>query len=358
MTRFILRRLLVTIPVLFGLIFLVFFLSRVVTHDPCRAILGEKATDAVCADFIRRYGLDQPIPVQFGIYLGQLARGDLGESIKFSRPVTEVLIERLPTTVELTVWALLFAIVVGIPLGILSAIRRNSPVDVGAMVIANIGVSMPVFVLGLFLQFIFALVLKNTFLALPPSGRLSAGIEVRPLVEVWGLTGTTGIVRGILDFLSGIYTFTAAITGQWAALGDAARHLILPAIALGTIPLAIIARITRSSLLEVLGQDFVRTARAKGLRERSVVIRHATRNALLPVVTVIGLQLGGLFAGAVLTESTFNLAGVGRTLFEAIIGRDYVVIQGFILVVAVAYVLVNLLVDISYGYLDPRIRPG
>ena len=358
MTRFILRRLLVTIPVLFGLIFLVFFLSRVVTHDPCRAILGEKATDAVCADFIHRYGLDQPIPVQFGIYLGQLSRGDLGESIKFSRPVTEVLIERLPTTVELTVWALLFAIVVGIPLGILSAIRRNSPVDVGAMVVANIGVSMPVFVLGLFLQFIFALLLKNTFLSLPPSGRLSAGIEVRPLVEVWGLTGTTGILRGTLDFLSGIYTFTAAITGQWAALGDAARHLILPAIALGTIPLAIIARITRSSLLEVLGQDFVRTARAKGLRERSVVLRHATRNALLPVVTVIGLQLGGLFAGAVLTESTFNLAGVGRTLFEAIIGRDYVVIQGFILVVAVAYVLVNLLVDISYGYLDPRIRPG
>jgi len=151
--------------------------------------------------------------------------------------------------------------------------------------------------------------------------------------------------------------FTALITGQWAALADAARHLILPAVALGTIPLAIIARITRSSLLETLGQDYVRTARAKGLKERSVVLRHATRNALLPVVTVIGLQLGGLFAGAVLTESTFNLAGVGRTLYEAITGRDYVVIQGFILVIAVAYVIVNLLVDISYGYLDPRIRP-
>ncbi|HUQ78055.1 MAG TPA: ABC transporter permease, partial [Patescibacteria group bacterium] len=156
---------------------------------------------------------------------------------------------------------------------------------------------------------------------------------------------------------SGIYTFSAAITGQWGAWVDAVRHLILPSIALGTIPLAIIARITRSSLLEVLGQDYVRTARAKGLRERGVVIRHATRNALLPVVTVIGLQLGALFAGAVLTESTFNLAGVGRTLFEAITGRDYVVIQGFILVVAVAYVIVNLIVDVSYGYLDPRIRP-
>ena len=177
-----------------------------------------------------------------------------------------------------------------------------------------------------------------------------------PLVQVWGLTGLTGIPRGILDFVSGIYTFSALITGQWAALLDAARHLILPAIALGTIPLAIIARITRSSLLEVLGQDYVRTARAKGLKERSVVIRHATRNALLPVVTVIGLQLGALFAGAVLTESTFNLAGVGRTLFEAITGRDYVVIQGFILIVAVAYVVVNLIVDVSYGFLDPRIR--
>jgi peptide/nickel transport system permease protein len=355
-TRFIIRRLLVTIPVLFGLVFLVFALSRVVPGDPCRAVLGERATDAVCNDFIHRYGLDQPIPVQCGIYLQQLASGDLGESIKHSRPVTELLIERLPTTVELTIWALLFAIVVGIPLGIVSAVRRNSPVDVSAMVVANLGVSMPVFVLGLFLQFIFALLLKNTPLALPASGRLSAGIDVIPLAEAWGMTGATGIPRGILDFLSGIYTFSALITGQWAAWFDAAKHMILPAIALGTIPLAIIARITRSSLLEVLGQDYVRTARAKGLRERSVVIRHATRNALLPVVTVIGLQLGALFAGAVLTESTFNLAGVGRTLFEAITGRDYVVIQGFILIVAVAYVVVNLIVDISYGFLDPRIR--
>jgi peptide/nickel transport system permease protein len=355
-TRFIIRRLLVTIPVLFGLVFLVFALSRVVPGDPCRAVLGERATDAVCNDFIHRYGLDQPIPVQFGIYLQQLASGDLGESIKHSRPVTELLIERLPTTVELTIWALLFAIVVGIPLGIVSAVRRNSPVDVSAMVVANLGVSIPVFFLGLFLQFIFALLLKNTPLALPASGRLSAGIDVIPLAEAWGMTGATGIPRGILDFLSGIYTFSALITGQWAAWFDAAKHMILPAIALGTIPLAIIARITRSSLLEVLGQDYVRTARAKGLRERSVVIRHATRNALLPVVTVIGLQLGALFAGAVLTESTFNLAGVGRTLFEAITGRDYVVIQGFILIVAVAYVVVNLIVDISYGFLDPRIR--
>ena len=356
MTRFVLRRLLVTIPVLFGLVFIVFALARLIPGDPCRAVLGERATDAVCDDFIRRYGLDQPIPIQFGIYLGQLAQGDLGESIKHSRPVTQLLIERLPTTIELTLLALLFAIVVGIPLGLASAYRRNSPIDVGSMIIANIGVSMPVFVLGLLLQFVFALLLKGTPFALPPSGRLSSGIEVIPLVEVWGLQHLDGVLRGLLDFVSRLYIVTALITGQWAALGDTLKHLLLPMVALGTIPLAIVARITRSSLLEVLGLDYVRTARAKGLRERSVVLRHATRNALLPVVTVIGLQLGGLLSGAVLTETTFNLAGVGRTVYEAITGRDYVVVQGFTLIIAFIYVIVNLLVDLSYGSLDPRVR--
>ena len=166
----------------------------------------------------------------------------------------------------------------------------------------------------------------------------------------------TGLPRGILDFLSGLYIPTALITGQFGAAADAFRHLILPAIALGTIPLAIIARITRSSLLEVLGQDYVRTARAKGVTERTVVVRHGLRNALLPVVTIIGLQLGALLSGAVLTESVFNLAGIGRTLYEAITGRDYIVIQGFTLTIAVIYVLVNLVVDVSYGFLDPRVR--
>lgn len=356
MTRFIARRLLVTIPVVFGLVFIVFALARLIPGDPCRAVLGERATDAVCDDFIHRYGLDEPIPIQFGLYLGQLSRGDLGESIKHSQPVTELLIERLPTTIELTILALLFAVVVGIPLGLLSAYRRNSPIDVGSMVVANIGVSMPVFVLGLLLQFVFALLLKGTPFALPPSGRLSSGVEVMSLVEVWQLENVTGGLRGLLDFLSRLYIPTSIITGQWGALGDTLRHLLLPMIALGTIPLAIVARITRSSLLEVLGLDYVRTARAKGLRERTVVLRHATRNALLPVVTVIGLQLGGLLSGAVLTETIFNLSGVGRTVFEAITGRDYVVIQGFTLIVAVLYVVVNLVVDLSYGFLDPRVR--
>jgi peptide/nickel transport system permease protein len=356
-TRFIVRRLLVTIPVLLGIIFIVFALARLIPGDPCRAVLGERATDAVCNDFIHRYGLDQPIPVQFGLYLQQLASGDLGSSIKHSQPVTELLVERLPTTVELTFWAMFLAIIVGIPLGLLSATRRNSIVDVGTMVFANFGVSIPVFVLGLILAFIFAILLKDTPFSLPPSGRLSSGVTVIPLVQVWGLKDLQGFPRGVLDFVSGIYTLSALISGQWGAWLDSFRHLILPAIALGTIPMAIVARITRSSLLEVLGQDFVRTARAKGLNERGVVLRHATRNALLPVVTVIGLQIGGLLSGAVLTETVFNLAGVGRTLVEAITGRDYVVIQGFTLIIAVIYLTANLLVDVSYGYLDPRVRP-
>lgn len=356
MIQFILRRLLITIPVLLGITFVVFGLARIVPGDPCRAVLGERATDAVCDDFIHRYGLDQPIPVQFVGYLQQLAAGDLGSSIKHSRPVATLLVERLPTTIELTILAMIFAVSVGVPLGLISAYRRNSSADVGTMVFANLGVSVPVFVLGLLLAYVFAIILKGTPFALPPSGRLSTGVDVVPLAIVWGLQDWTGPPRAVLDFVSGIYLFSSLITGQWGALVDSFRHLILPAIALGTIPLAIIARITRSSLLEVLGLDYVRTARAKGLTERAVVLRHAARNALLPVVTIIGLQLGALLSGAVLTETVFNLSGVGRTLFEAISGRDYVVIQGFTLFIAFTYVMVNLLVDISYGFLDPRIR--
>jgi peptide/nickel transport system permease protein len=354
--RFILRRVLMTIPVLIGITFLVFALARLVPGDPCRAVLGERATDALCNDFIVRYGLDQPIPVQFVRYLEQLASGDLGTSIKHSRPVTTLLIERLPTTIELTLLAMLFATFLGGPLGLLSAYRRNSAADVGTMMFANLGVSVPVFVLGLILAYVFAIVLKDTPFALPPSGRLSSGVSVVPLATVWGLQSWTGPPRALLDFVSGIYIFSGVITGQWGAAADAFRHLILPAVALGTIPLAIVARITRSSLLEVLGLDFIRTARAKGLGERAVVLRHGARNAMMPVVTIIGLQLGLLLSGAVLTETVFNLAGVGRSLFEAISGRDYVVIQGFTLMIAFGYVMINLVVDISYGLLDPRIR--
>jgi peptide/nickel transport system permease protein len=355
-TQFVVRRVLVTIPVLLGIVFIVFALARLVPGDPCRAVLGERATDELCSDFIHRYGLDQPIPVQFVSYLQQLGSGDLGVSIKHSEPVTQLLVERLPTTIELTIMAMIFAVCVGVPLGLVSAYRHNSKTDVGTMVFANFGVSMPVFVLGLLLAFLFAIVLKDTPFSLPPSGRLSSGVTVHSLIQVWGLENLTGPLRDVLQFVSGFYIFTSLITGQWGPMIDSFRHLILPAIALGTIPLAIIARITRSSLLEVLGQDYVRTARAKGLGERGVVLRHAARNALLPVVTIIGLQLGALLSGAVLTETVFNLAGVGRSLYEAITGRDYVVIQGFTLLIALIYVVINLAVDISYGFLDPRVR--
>jgi peptide/nickel transport system permease protein len=356
MLRFILRRLLLSIPVLFGIVFLVFALARILPGDPCQAALGERATAAICDDFNRRYGLTEPIPVQFGIYLGQLAHGDLGNSIRQGRPVATIMVERFPVTVELTLCALLFAIVVGVTLGLLSATKRNSPLDVGTMVIANLGVSTPVFVLGLLLAAAFAIGLKGTPFALPPSGRLSAGIHVEPLAVAWGLGKVGGPAGTILAFISNMNIFTALITGQWRALGDAARHMILPMVALGTIPMAIIARMTRSSMLEVLGLDYVRTARAKGASERLVLIRHALRNALLPVVTVIGLSLGALLSGAVLTETIFNLPGLGRTITEAITARDYIVVQGLTLMTAVIYLLVNLLVDISYAYLDPRIR--
>jgi len=356
MTRFIIRRLLSSIPVLIGIILLVFILVRVIPGDPCTATYGEKATPQVCADFEVRYGLDKSLPEQFVIYAGALAQGDLGSSIRFGRPVAEILIERLPVTLELTIAALLFAATLGILLGLISATRRNSPADVGTMIVANIGVSTPVFVLGLFLAFVFAVVLKDTPFSLPPSGRLSPGVNVVPLAEVWGLEELSGLPRLGLDFVSNMYIVNSLVTGQWATLGDAVRHLILPAVAVGTIPLAIVARMTRSSLLEVLGLDYVRTARAKGLKERSVVVRHGMRNALLPVVTVLGLSLGALLSGAILTETIFSLTGMGKTLVEAITGRDYVVIQGVTIVVAVAYLAVNLVVDVSYAMLDPRIR--
>ncbi len=356
MTRYIIRRLLLSIPVLLGVVILVFILARIIPGDPCRAALGERATDAICNAFNVRYGLDQPIPVQFLTYVGNVATGDLGDSIRFGRPVSQILVERLPVTLELTVYALIFAAVFGILLGRLSAIRRNSPIDVATMVVANLGVSIPVFVLGLFFAYLFAVVLKGTPLSLPPSGRLTPGVEVIPLAKAWGLTSLGGPPRVVLDFLSNVNTINAVLTLNGSLLVDTLRHMILPAVALGTIPMAIIARMTRSSLLDVLGLDYIRTARAKGVRERDVVAKHGMRNALLPVVTVIGLSLGGLLSGAVLTETIFNLAGIGRTITEAIQGRDYIIIQGVVIIVAIIYIVVNLVVDISYALLDPRIR--
>lgn len=357
MLNYVARRLLYSIPVLVGIVVVVFVLIRLIPGDPCKAMLGERATQTACEQFYAANGLNEPLPVQLGIYLRNLLTGDLGESIRFSRPVTQILVERLPMTVELSLAALSLAVIIGIPLGVLAAMRHNTAVDVGTMAFANIGVSMPVFWLGLMLAYLFAIVLQGTPLSLPPSGRLSAGVIPTPFYEVWGWEVDLSTFRGDLyELVAHSFIFNSLITGQWEVLWDALRHLILPAIALSTIPLAIIARITRSSLLEVLGSDYVRTARAKGALEPRVVARHALRNALLPVVTIVGLQLGLLLGGAVLTETVFNLAGVGRAIVEAIFARDFAIVQGLTLIVALGYVIVNLIVDVSYAYLDPRIR--
>jgi peptide/nickel transport system permease protein len=357
MTGFIIRRLLLAIPVLLGILFVTFALARMLPGDPCRAVLGEHATDLVCDAFIVRHGLDKPIATQFVVYLDEIARGDFGDSLRFQRPVTALLSERLPVTVELSLSALTLAIIVGVPLGIISAYWRNSAIDVGTMLLANTGVSMPVFWLGLMLAYTFAVLLKDTPFWLPPSGGMSSGMHLPPLYETWNIP----VVEGegwysVWAFLSNINTLNALVTGSWPELWDAIKHLILPSVALGSIPMAIIARMTRSSLLEVLGLDYVRTARAKGLRESAVVLRHGLRNAVLPIVTIIGLQLGYLLGGAVLTETIFGLTGVGKTLYDAIAARDYVVVQVFTLVIAVGFVAINLIVDLSYAILDPRVR--
>ncbi len=357
MIGYIFRRALITIPVLIGVLLVVFVLIRITPGDPCTALLGERATPEACARFNEVNGLDQPIAVQLGVYARNMLSGDFGESIRFSRPVAQILLERLPVTLELSIAALTLAIIVGIPLGVLAARRHNTLTDVAAMSVANVGVSMPIFWLGLLLAFVFASLLRDTPFALPALGQLSAGARPDPFWQVWGLeVGDEGFFAAIAELVSNMVIFNALISAQWDILVDGIKHLILPAVTLATIPMSIIARMTRSSLLDVLGSDYVRTARAKGAGERIVVRHHALRNALLPVVTVIGLQLGGLLGGAVLTETIFGLAGIGTALFDSISSRDFPIIQAFTIVIAATYVVVNLLVDISYGYLDPRVR--
>jgi peptide/nickel transport system permease protein len=358
MGQYVIRRFLLAVPVILGILVVTFAIARLIPGDPCSAALGDHASPAACEDFNVRIGLDRPIVIQLGIYMEQiLLHGDFGESIRFSRPVSQMIIERLPVTLELGVSALFIAILVGVPAGIISAVRRNSFVDIATMVGANIGVSMPVYWLGLMLAYVFAILLKETPFWLAPTGRLTPGVLPIPFYELWNWTlekGTNSYL--IADFFSNFVFFNALVTGQWNILKDAFRHMILPAIALSTIPLSIIARITRSSMLDVLGREYVRAARAKGVSENSVILKHALRNALIPVITVIGIQVGTLFAGAVLTETTFGLSGVGRALYDAITGRDFPIIQGFTVVVAIGYVIVNLLVDVSYAFIDPRIR--
>jgi peptide/nickel transport system permease protein len=331
-TKYIVRRLLGAIPVLFGLSIVLFAFVHLLPGDPTRAILGQHATPEAVARIRENLGLDKSMPEQYIRYLGQLLQGDLGASIITGAPVAGDFAARFPGTIELTIAALIFAVGLGIPLGRLAASHPQGFTDGAVTVASLLGISIPIFVLGLTLQFIFGAQLHW----LPTSGRIDPRI---------GLQIDTNFM--IIDSIK---------SGRWDALVDALRHLILPAIALGSIPLAIITRITRAAVLDVSNEDYVRTARAKGLRERRVDDRHIMRNAWLPVVTVIGLQVGGLLAGAVITETVFAWNGVGRWVVDAIGDRDYFVIQSSILIFALIFLVVNLIVDIGYAFLNPRIR--
>src|SRR5574340_332712 len=356
MMRFLARRLVLLLPVAIGILFVTFLIVRLIPGDPCVAMLGERATPEKCNEFKERYGLNDNIAVQFVRYMGNMVKGDFGDSIRFSRPVTDIIAERLPMTIELTFFAMIFSTSVGIFLGILAALKPNSPTDTFTMIIANIGVSMPVFWLGLLLQYFFALILKDTPFYLAPSGPLSASSTLVDLGNYWNMGDLTGLKFFVVDFISHSAILNSIIRGDWAIIKDALKHLLLPSLAVGTIPLAIIARMTRSTLVEIMQQDYIRTARSKGAKERRIVFKHAMRNVMIPVITIIGIETGALLSGAVLTETVFALPGVGTMLVQSILSRDYPVVQGFTLIIAVIFVVINLLVDLSYAYLDPRVR--
>jgi peptide/nickel transport system permease protein len=334
MGGYLLRRLLEMVPVFFGVLLVVFVISRLTPGDPARIILGERATTEALAELRDALGLDESLPSQFIRYLGRAMQGDLGRSIQSKERVTVELATRFPATIELTLAAMLIASTVGVLIGVLAAVRQNSWFDGLSMFVALFGFSMPIFWLGIMLILLFAWLLGW----FPISGRLDLSVDM---------------VR-----ITNFHIIDAIATRNWTALHDALRHLVLPAVTLSTVPLAIVARMTRSSLLEVLRHDYVRTARAKGLAERRVVTRHALRNAAIPVITVIGLNVGSLLSGAILTETIFAWPGVGRLVVDAIFARDYPVVQGAVLVIALIFVAVNLLVDLAYAYLDPRIRYG
>jgi dipeptide transport system permease protein len=322
--RFILTRLSLVIPTFFGMTLLAFFLIRLVPGDPIETMAGERGIDAARHEkLLKEYGLDQPMMVQYGIYIGRVLKGDLGKSMITQEPVIREFVALFPATIEL---------VLGIPAGIVAAVRRNSIFDHGVMATSLTGYSMPIFWWGLLLILLFSVQFGLT----PVSGRISVQYFIEP---------HTGFL--LIDSL---------LSDDKGAFGSAARHLILPAIVLGTNPLAVVARMTRSAMLEVLGEDYIRTARAKGLAPLRVVGVHALRNALIPVVTVIGLQVGVLFTGAILTETIFSWPGVGKWLIEAIARRDYPVLQGGMLLLGTVVMVVNLVVDVLYGVINPRIR--
>ncbi len=332
MTRYIIRRLLSVIPTLLGVTIIAFLFIHLIPGDPATAMLRENAPIEIAERIRENLGLNKPLYEQYMIYMGKLLRGDLGRSIVTSNLVTDDLKNRLPATAELGLSAMLVAISIGIPAGIISAVKRNSIIDTASMFFSLAGVSVPIFWLGLMAMYLFAVILH------------------------WVPAGTRIGVDVNLEHVTNFYLIDALLTGNFDALADLLHHLIMPAIVLSTVPMALIARMTRSSMLEALNQDYVRTAHAKGLTERAVVLGHALKNALLPVVTIVGLQVGGLLSGAILTETIFGWPGMGRWVFDSIAFRDYPVIQGVTLIFALVFVLVNLIVDLSYAFIDPRIR--
>jgi len=332
MLRFVIRRLALMVPTLLGLSILLFAWVRALPGDPARSLLGERATPEAVARVNEAYGFNEPLVQQYFNYIGALLRGDFGTSINYKEPVLTAFWDKLPATIELTVVALLFAILIGIPLGYYAGRRQGGWLDTAVVSTSLIGVVIPVFFLALILKYVFAIRLGLFDTANRQSSRISA------------------------EHPTNFFVLDGIITGNLGAFWDAVSHLVLPGIALGTIPLAIVVRITRAAVSEVVHEDFVRTAESKGLKAGIINRRHVLRNAMLPVVTTVGLQLGLLLSGAVLTETVFSLGGIGQYLYEAITVLDYPVLQGFILLIALMYALINLIVDISYGYIDPRVR--
>ncbi|RFB09976.1 ABC transporter permease [Bacillus sp. HNG] len=332
MLSYTVRRLLMLIPVLFGMSLIVFFMLRLIPGDPADAILGEKASPAAKEALTQQLGLDEPWYTQYISYIGDLLQGDLGESLRTRSPISEEIWPFLAATFELALVAMIIAVVIGVNAGIISAWFQNSWFDYTAMVLALIGVSIPIFWLGLMEQWIFALELNW----LPSLGRENIRDPIEPITHLF-----------LLDTL---------IQGDFDQFVVVLKHLILPSIALATIPMAIIARMTRSSMLEVMRSDFIRTARAKGQKMFWVVYKHSLKNAFIPVLTTIGLQMGLLLGGAILTETIFSWPGIGRYIYEAIAFRDYPVVQSGVLLIAAIFVFINLIVDLLYAVFDPRIK--
>jgi peptide/nickel transport system permease protein len=332
MVRFVVRRLLLLIPILVGLSILVFLWIRALPGSPATTLLGERATPEAIAAIEEQYGLNKPIWTQYWAYAQNWLQLDFGNSITSRQPVVEEFWRRFPATIELAVAAMLFSVTIGIPLGFLAAKKYGTWIDQFSLAASLLGISIPIFVLAIILKWVFAVQLGW----LPTVGRMSVLIDI--------------------EHPTNFYLIDAILAGDWEAFWDVVQHLILPAIALGSIPLAIIARITRASVLDVQNEDYVRTARAKGISSATVDRRHILRNALLPIATIIGLQTGLLLSGAVLTETVFAFPGIGTWLVDAIEARNYPVLQAGILFIAIVFVLVNLVVDVSYAYLNPRIR--